>query len=108
MGSDALFWCVWRQLQCTHIHKINKINFFKKWRKRNVQLVEVKMIRNATFPCFCAMSSESDRIIFQETPSGFLLRDGAWKPILCFLLPPAQPKLPREMTLLHLSPLSHM
>jgi hypothetical protein len=20
MGSDALFWCVWRQLQCTHIH----------------------------------------------------------------------------------------
>jgi hypothetical protein len=25
MGSDALFWCVWRQLQCTHIHKINII-----------------------------------------------------------------------------------
>ena len=25
MGSDALFWCVWSQLQCTHIHKINKI-----------------------------------------------------------------------------------
>jgi hypothetical protein len=24
MGSDAFFWCVWRQLQCTHIHKINK------------------------------------------------------------------------------------
>jgi hypothetical protein len=24
MGSDALFWCVWRQLQCTHIHKINE------------------------------------------------------------------------------------
>jgi hypothetical protein len=24
MGSSALFWCVWRQLQCTHIHKINK------------------------------------------------------------------------------------
>jgi hypothetical protein len=23
MRSDALFWCVWRQLQCTHIHKIN-------------------------------------------------------------------------------------
>ena len=23
MGSDALFWCVWRQLQCTHINKIN-------------------------------------------------------------------------------------
>jgi len=22
--SDALFWCVWRELQCTHIHKINK------------------------------------------------------------------------------------
>jgi hypothetical protein len=24
MGSDALFRCVWRQLQCTHISKINK------------------------------------------------------------------------------------
>jgi hypothetical protein len=24
MRSDALFWCVWRQLQCTHIQKINK------------------------------------------------------------------------------------
>jgi len=24
MGSDALFWCVWRQLQCTHINK-NKL-----------------------------------------------------------------------------------
>jgi hypothetical protein len=23
MGSDALFWCVWRQWQCTHTHKIN-------------------------------------------------------------------------------------
>jgi hypothetical protein len=22
-GSDALFWCVWKQLQCTHINKIN-------------------------------------------------------------------------------------
>jgi hypothetical protein len=24
MGSDALFWCVWREWQCTHKHKINK------------------------------------------------------------------------------------
>jgi hypothetical protein len=23
MGSDALFWCVWGQWRCTHIHKIN-------------------------------------------------------------------------------------
>jgi hypothetical protein len=23
MGSDALFWCVWRELQCIHIHKIS-------------------------------------------------------------------------------------
>jgi hypothetical protein len=23
-GSDALFWCVWRQQQCTYIYKINK------------------------------------------------------------------------------------
>jgi hypothetical protein len=22
-GSDALFWCVWKQLQCKHINKIN-------------------------------------------------------------------------------------
>jgi hypothetical protein len=28
MGSDALFWCVWKQWQCTHINKINK-SFFK-------------------------------------------------------------------------------
>jgi hypothetical protein len=28
MGSDALFWCVFRQLQCTHIHEINKLIFF--------------------------------------------------------------------------------
>jgi hypothetical protein len=24
MGSNALFWCVWRKLQCIHIHKTNK------------------------------------------------------------------------------------
>jgi hypothetical protein len=24
MGSSALYWCVWRQLQCTHINNINK------------------------------------------------------------------------------------
>ena len=24
LGTDALLWCVWRQLQCTHIYKINK------------------------------------------------------------------------------------
>jgi hypothetical protein len=24
MGSDVLFWCVWRGQWCTHIHKINK------------------------------------------------------------------------------------
>jgi hypothetical protein len=23
MQPDALFWCVWRQLPCTHMHKIN-------------------------------------------------------------------------------------
>jgi hypothetical protein len=22
-GPDALFWCIWKQLQCSHIHKIN-------------------------------------------------------------------------------------
>jgi hypothetical protein len=24
MRSDALFWCVWRERQCAHIHKIKK------------------------------------------------------------------------------------
>jgi hypothetical protein len=33
MGSDALFWCVWRQRQCAHIHKINK-----SFKKRNMRL----------------------------------------------------------------------
>jgi hypothetical protein len=33
MGSDTLLWCVWRQLQCTHIHKINKSFFFLKRKK---------------------------------------------------------------------------
>jgi hypothetical protein len=31
MGSDTLFWCVWRQLQCTHIHKINSFFLKKTW-----------------------------------------------------------------------------
>jgi hypothetical protein len=26
MGSDALFWCVWGQLQCTHIHNAALLN----------------------------------------------------------------------------------
>jgi hypothetical protein len=33
MGSDALFWCVWRKLQCTHIHKIIN-NSSKKTKKK--------------------------------------------------------------------------
>ena len=28
MGYNALFWCVWRRLQCTHIHKINTFFLF--------------------------------------------------------------------------------
>jgi hypothetical protein len=30
IGSLSLFWCVGRQLQCTHINKINKSNKRKK------------------------------------------------------------------------------
>jgi len=30
MGSNVLFWCVRRQLQCIHIHKINEEIFFLK------------------------------------------------------------------------------
>jgi hypothetical protein len=33
MGSDALFWCVRRQLQCTHINKTNTY-IFKREKKR--------------------------------------------------------------------------
>jgi hypothetical protein len=33
MGSDAFFWCVWREQQCTNIHKINK--YFKKETKHS-------------------------------------------------------------------------
>ena len=28
IGCDILFWCVWRQQLCTHIHKIKKWIFF--------------------------------------------------------------------------------
>jgi hypothetical protein len=28
MGSDAFFWCVWRQRQYTHIYEMNKKIFF--------------------------------------------------------------------------------
>jgi len=35
MGSNALFWCVWRQEQYTHIHKINKS--LKKERKKEIR-----------------------------------------------------------------------
>jgi len=56
MESDALFWCVWRQLQCTHIHKINKsylfLPFFLNlplvtwvWIHKKVVIVNIKGIR---------------------------------------------------------------
>jgi hypothetical protein len=32
MGSDGLFWCVWREQWCTHLHKINK-SFLKKMKR---------------------------------------------------------------------------
>ena len=42
MGSDALFWCVWRQRQCTHIHKINKL--LKKKRKEKSHPCKAKFL----------------------------------------------------------------
>jgi hypothetical protein len=39
MGSDALFLCVWRQLQCTHTHKINI--FFLKRTERHGSVVDI-------------------------------------------------------------------
>jgi hypothetical protein len=37
VGFNALFWGVWRQLQCTHIHKINK-SFLKSSNEENQPL----------------------------------------------------------------------
>ena len=34
MGSDALFWCVWKQLQCTDMYKTIKSLKIKKWMKK--------------------------------------------------------------------------
>jgi hypothetical protein len=36
MGSDALFWSIQRQRQCTHIHKINPL---KKKKAKTKQLI---------------------------------------------------------------------
>jgi hypothetical protein len=35
--SAALFWCVWRQLQCTHVYKINTLKKKPKTKKQNKQ-----------------------------------------------------------------------
>jgi hypothetical protein len=39
MGSDALFWCVWREQWCTQIYKINKSKKKKKDKTRNKKKV---------------------------------------------------------------------
>jgi len=36
MGSDALFWCVWRQLHCTHINKSLKRKKKALWSKHRM------------------------------------------------------------------------
>jgi hypothetical protein len=57
--SDARFWCVWRQLQCTPIHKIN--NSFKKEREKRsyeesmwkIWKLKREESRTRTRPCCC-------------------------------------------------------
>ena len=39
MGSDALFWCVGRQLPCTHINEINKSKKKRKNLNEKYQIV---------------------------------------------------------------------
>jgi hypothetical protein len=54
--SDALFWCVWKQLQCTHI---NKINLFLKnpLKHREVEDWAGRTLRQST----CQMGGWADR-----------------------------------------------
>jgi hypothetical protein len=43
MGSDVLFWCVWKQRRCTRILKLNKILKNKtKQTLRNFKLYDIK------------------------------------------------------------------
>jgi hypothetical protein len=37
MGSDVLFWCVWRMQECTHIHTINKHFLKEKAKERTLK-----------------------------------------------------------------------
>jgi hypothetical protein len=37
MGSDAFFWCVWRQLQYIHVNKINTSLKKLRWVTLNVR-----------------------------------------------------------------------
>jgi hypothetical protein len=47
-ASDALFWCVRRQLQCTHIHEINT-SFKKKRKKRKEKRKSYSVIRASDY-----------------------------------------------------------
>jgi hypothetical protein len=59
MRSDDLFWCAWRQLQCTYIYLINK-SFFKKIR---VALVVVPVHRSKTLRQSCWNHSETESLV---------------------------------------------
>jgi hypothetical protein len=79
MGSNAFFWCVWREWQCTHIQKINKYSFQRrghKWgkglclgclgrRERGIGVHIIKMHR--LHVCTC-----------QRVSKRYSIKTGAW------------------------------
>jgi hypothetical protein len=62
MESSALFWCVWRQLQCTHINK-NK-SFLKNW-PLNLHWSELGQSQCSTNKGFCLRQM----IVFAGNPA---------------------------------------
>jgi hypothetical protein len=60
MGSDALFWCVWRQLQCTHIQKMNK-SFLKKREGQLRTHKEIRPSRSSLLVIYTDLKQKSSR-----------------------------------------------
>ena len=56
LGSDILLWCIWREWQCTQIHKINKS--LKSWVKIN----PISKIKS----CFGWIGKEPDKAWLPE------------------------------------------
>jgi hypothetical protein len=61
MGSDALFWCVWGQLQCIHINKISKS--LKKKERKHYAWCDISFEKRL-------LSAETDWLEFQNCGAG--------------------------------------